>query len=132
MLQHRTSANIAGLHFPMAALGTPRPPSAYEGAMERMRFAVLDVETTSGDPKEGRVMEVAIVALDGTRERMRWDSLVDPRTKIPSFIRRKVSATRSIPQALICSKAVNAPGKRVGTLASPTSKRRAPGRYSSP
>ncbi|MEZ4740143.1 MAG: hypothetical protein R2818_12515 [Flavobacteriales bacterium] len=24
--------------------------------MERIRFAVLDVETTSGDPKEGRVM----------------------------------------------------------------------------
>lgn len=56
--------------------------------MERMRFAVLDVETTSGDPKEGRVMEVAVVALDGTRERMRWDSLVQPRTKVPSFIRK--------------------------------------------
>ncbi|MGV3638278.1 MAG: PolC-type DNA polymerase III [Flavobacteriales bacterium] len=56
--------------------------------MERLRFAVLDVETTSGDPTEGRVMEVAVLALDGTQERLRWDSLIQPRTRIPGFIRR--------------------------------------------
>ncbi|MBL7951026.1 MAG: 3'-5' exonuclease [Flavobacteriales bacterium] len=56
--------------------------------MVRSRFAVLDVETTCGDPTEGRVMEVAVVALDGTTERLRWDSLIQPRVRIPSFIRR--------------------------------------------
>ncbi|HRH69614.1 MAG: 3'-5' exonuclease [Flavobacteriales bacterium] len=56
--------------------------------MERMRFAVLDVETTSGDPTVGRVMEVAVLALDGPIERVRWDSLVDPRSDVPSFIRK--------------------------------------------
>ena len=56
--------------------------------MERLRFAVLDVETTSGDPTEGRVMEVAVLAMDGTQERLRWDSLIQPRTAIPGFIRR--------------------------------------------
>lgn len=69
-------------------VGTQRPLAAYEGAMERPRFAVLDVETTSGDPTEGRVMEIAILALDGPHERLRWDSLVQPRTSIPAFIRR--------------------------------------------
>lgn len=56
--------------------------------MARSRFAVLDVETTCGDPTEGRVMEVAVLALDGTTERLRWDSLIQPRVHIPSFIRR--------------------------------------------
>lgn len=56
--------------------------------MERMRFAVLDVETTSGDPTVGRVMEVAVLAMDGTTERVRWDSLVDPRSNVPAFIRK--------------------------------------------
>jgi DNA polymerase-3 subunit epsilon len=52
------------------------------------RFAVLDVETTSGNPMEGRVMEVAVVALDSSTERIRWESLVDPKCSIPPFIRR--------------------------------------------
>jgi len=71
--------------------GYPRtqgPPVSYDGPMERMRFAVLDVETTSGDPTEGRVMEVAVLALDAGVERLRWDSLVDPRSPIPAFIRK--------------------------------------------
>ncbi|MCB0769460.1 MAG: 3'-5' exonuclease [Flavobacteriales bacterium] len=92
----RPSANIAAPRFPLSIVGTPRLPSAYEGAMERMRFAVLDVETTSGNPKEGRVMEVAVVALDGMQERMRWDSLVDPRTPIPNFIRKLTGIDNSM------------------------------------
>lgn len=56
--------------------------------MERMRFAVLDVETTQGDPTAGRVMEVAVVVHDGPVERLRWDSLVDPCEPIPPFIQR--------------------------------------------
>jgi len=68
--------------------GTPYPLAPYDGPMERMRFAVLDVETTSGDPTVGRVMEVAVLALDGITERVRWDSLVDPRANVPHFIRK--------------------------------------------
>lgn len=33
-------------------------------------------------------MEVAVLALDGRDERLRWESLVDPRTSIPPFIRK--------------------------------------------
>jgi DNA polymerase III epsilon subunit-like protein len=62
------------------------PP--YQGAMEVVKYAVLDVETTSGDPRIGRIMEVAVIALDGSEERMRWDSLVDPRMAIPPFAQR--------------------------------------------
>jgi len=55
---------------------------------QAQQFAILDVETTSGDPTTGRVMEVAVMAFDGRTERLRWESLVDPRTGIPPFIRR--------------------------------------------
>lgn len=66
-----------------------RPPAvAYDGAMERMKFAVLDVETTEGDPTRGRVMEVAVLALNGSEERLRWDSLVHPRCRVPHFMQR--------------------------------------------
>ena len=67
---------------------TPTMPLAYEGAMERMRFAVLDVETTEGDPTRGRIMDIAVIALNGTEERLRWDSLVHPRCKVPPFMRK--------------------------------------------
>lgn len=56
--------------------------------MDIPKFAILDVETTSGDPTVGRVMEVAVLAFDAEEERIRWESLVDPRTTIPPFIRR--------------------------------------------
>ncbi len=61
--------------------------------MQRVRFAVLDVETTSGDPRVGEVMEVAIIAVDGTDERLRWSSLVRPWTSVPPFIRRLTGIT---------------------------------------
>lgn len=64
--------------------------------MERLRFAVLDVETTSGDPTHGRVMEVAVLALDGDTERLRWTSLIQPRTPIPFFIRRLTGIDQSM------------------------------------
>jgi len=64
--------------------------------MEQARYAVLDVETTSGDPTEGRVMEVAVLALDGAVERLRWESLIDPRTAIPPFIGRLTGIHRAM------------------------------------
>jgi DNA polymerase-3 subunit epsilon len=67
---------------------TPTHDLPYEAAMERMRFAVLDVETTHGDPTEGRVMEVAVLVFDGGDERLRWDSLVKPRKPISPFVQR--------------------------------------------
>ena len=54
---------------------------------------MLDVETTSGDPCEGRVIEVAVVVFDGDEERLVWETLVDPRTPLPPFIRRLTGIT---------------------------------------
>lgn len=56
--------------------------------MQRDRFAVIDVETTEGDPTRGRVMEVAVVAMNGAEERLRWDSLVHPRQRVPWFTKK--------------------------------------------
>lgn len=68
--------------------GTPEQGLPYDAAMEGLKFAVLDVETTTGDPTTGRVMEVAVLALDGVEERLRWDTLVHPGTPIPAFAQR--------------------------------------------
>lgn len=68
--------------------GTPLAGTAYDGAMPGLKFAVVDVESTAGDPTEGRVMEVAVVVMDGMEERLRWDSLVHPGSRVPGFARR--------------------------------------------
>lgn len=60
------------------------------------KFAILDVETTSGDPTVGRVMEVAVLAFDGDQERLRWETLVDPRTSIPPFIAKLTGITQEM------------------------------------
>lgn len=91
-----SGAKIVAAHTTPIAVRTPRPCITYEGAMERLRFAVLDVETTCGDPTEGRVMEVAVLALDGSRERLRWDSLVRSNAPIPAFIRKLTGITPSM------------------------------------
>ncbi|HQV52250.1 MAG: 3'-5' exonuclease [Flavobacteriales bacterium] len=79
---------LADLRYsaPVLVKRTSVPTSPYEAAMQRLRFAVLDVETTSGNPIEGRVMEVAVLAHDGAHERLRWDSLVDPRALVSPFV----------------------------------------------
>lgn len=40
------------------------------------RYAVVDVETTFGDPERAAIMEVAVVLLEGRQEVGRWSSLV--------------------------------------------------------
>ncbi|MBK7382159.1 MAG: 3'-5' exonuclease [Flavobacteriales bacterium] len=78
---HRSSAFVQ-------PLATPPIPFAYDGAMSGSYYAVLDVETTEGDPTNGRVMEVAVLAMNGRDERLRWDSLVHPRCRVPWFTKK--------------------------------------------
>ncbi len=56
--------------------------------MERTEFAVIDVETTHGDPTQGRIIEVAMVAHNGVRLLEHWSTLVRPRAELPWFIQR--------------------------------------------
>lgn len=51
-------------------------------------FAVVDVETSLGDPIRGRIIEVAVIVHDGIREHDRWNTLVRQQEEIPVFIQR--------------------------------------------
>lgn len=50
------------------------------------RYAVIDVETTHGDPRAGRVIDLAILLHDGQRVVDGWSTLVNPRVKLPGFV----------------------------------------------
>jgi DNA polymerase III subunit epsilon len=52
------------------------------------RYAIIDVETTGGDPKRERITEIAIVLHDGSRVIDQFQSLVNPEVPIPDFITR--------------------------------------------
>jgi DNA polymerase III epsilon subunit-like protein len=52
--------------------------------MDPARYAVIDVETTHGDPRIGRIIEIAVVL---HRRRPgpldEWSTLVDPQEMVP-------------------------------------------------
>jgi DNA polymerase-3 subunit epsilon len=52
------------------------------------KFAFVDIETTGSNPVKNRVIEVAIVRIQGDKLVDRWSTLVNPGMPIPSFIRR--------------------------------------------
>ena len=60
------------------------PPSATSPVLEACRWAVVDVETTGVRAFRGdRIMEIAVVMLDGT---VAFHSLVNPGIPIPQFV----------------------------------------------
>jgi DNA polymerase-3 subunit epsilon len=64
------------------ALATP--PAETSPAFEQCRWAVVDVETTGVRAFRGdRIMEIAVVALDGT---VLFHSLVNPGIPVPNFV----------------------------------------------
>ncbi len=50
------------------------------------KFAIIDVETTGGSFKRDRIIEIAIVIHDGSKELSRFETLINPEITIPSFI----------------------------------------------
>lgn len=56
--------------------------------MTQQAFAVVDVETTHGDPMQGHIIELAVIVHDGENEMEAWSSLVRPRSPLPGFIQR--------------------------------------------
>jgi DNA polymerase-3 subunit epsilon len=52
------------------------------------RYAIIDVETTGGDPKRERITEIAILLHDGEQVIDRFQSLINPEVPIPDFITR--------------------------------------------
>lgn len=56
-------------------------------ALDSLRYAVVDVETTGGRPEVGdRVTEIAIVRVEGLRIVDEWSTLVNPERRIPPMI----------------------------------------------
>lgn len=51
-------------------------------------FAIIDIETTGGNPQRDRITEVALYLHDGTRVVEEFVSLVNPECSIPPFITR--------------------------------------------
>src|SRR5215208_2983557 len=51
-------------------------------------FSVVDVETTGLSAIYDRVIEVAVVSVEGNEVVSRWSTLVDPRVPVPPFITR--------------------------------------------
>jgi DNA polymerase-3 subunit epsilon len=49
-------------------------------------FAVVDIETTGGNHRTGRIIEIAAVLFDGERIVNTFESLVNPGTSLPPFI----------------------------------------------
>lgn len=49
-------------------------------------YLMLDLETTGGNPALDRIIEIAAVRMEEGREVLRWSTLVNPGTRISSFI----------------------------------------------
>jgi polyribonucleotide nucleotidyltransferase len=62
--------------------GTDSVLTFTKAVAERKRFVVLDVETTSRDPKLGSIVEIAGVRVEGDKITDRWSTFVDPGHRI--------------------------------------------------
>lgn len=62
--------------------------------MKNPGYAVIDVETTHGDPRVGRVIELAVLLHDRHSVVDGWSTLVDPGMDIPPFIQRLTGIDR--------------------------------------
>lgn len=66
-----------------AASDAPSP------TLDACRFAVVDVETTGGSVRTGgRIIEIAVVVLDGNAPRVVFQSLVNPGVPLSPFVAR--------------------------------------------
>ncbi len=51
-------------------------------------YSVIDLETTGGNAKQGRITEVAIYKFDGEKIVDEFHSLINPECSIPPFVKR--------------------------------------------
>jgi DNA polymerase-3 subunit epsilon len=47
-------------------------------------LAIVDLETTGGRPGSDRIIEIAVIGIDGFRQTSEWSTLVNPERAIPS------------------------------------------------
>lgn len=53
---------------------------------EQTMYAIIDIETTGGNPYKDRITEIAIFVHDGEKIVREYNSLINPERKIPYFI----------------------------------------------
>ncbi|HSV89176.1 MAG TPA: 3'-5' exonuclease, partial [Bacteroidales bacterium] len=56
-------------------------------------YAIIDVETTGGNPFRDKITEIAVLVHDGNQIVEEFVSLINPERKIPSFISRMTGIT---------------------------------------
>jgi len=53
-----------------------------------VEFAILDIETSGGKPKESRIIEIAIIVHDGKKVIETYETLINPEKKIDWFVQK--------------------------------------------
>lgn len=61
-----------------------------------MEYAIIDIETSGGDPKKDRITEIAIYRYNGTQVTDEFVSLVNPGVPIPPNIQRMTGITNEM------------------------------------
>ena len=59
-------------------------------------YAVVDIETTGGNPTQGKIIEIAIVIHDGEKIIETYNTLINPQRSIPPFISGLTGITESM------------------------------------
>lgn len=67
-----------------------------EIGLKNQRFAVVDIETSGGDPKRERITEIAIYLLEGDKIVEEFSTLLNPEKPIPSYITRLTGITNEM------------------------------------
>ena len=59
-------------------------------------YVLLDLETTGATPLKDRITEIALIKFEDGKEVDRWQTLVNPQTKIPDFIQSLTGITNEM------------------------------------
>lgn len=62
-------------------------------------YVIVDIETTGGNKNTGRITEIAAIKHDGRKTVDTFETLVNPETPIPDFIRRLTGITDEMVQS---------------------------------
>ena len=54
---------------------------------------VVDIEATGGFPQSARIIEIGVVAFEKGKKVLEWETLVNPKKKIPRFIQNHIGIT---------------------------------------
>ncbi|MGH7878808.1 MAG: 3'-5' exonuclease, partial [Candidatus Binataceae bacterium] len=83
-------------HDDATGLWSLREAATLRVALEEAQFVVVDLETTGGRVAPGAIIEIGAYRMRGRRMVASFQSLIRPRTLIPSFITRLTSITNEM------------------------------------